>query len=105
LTCRHFNEEAERQGFRAEVVKDEGFSIKSLKRPRLLATLEWLGCGDASVLMARRRSSGQGTARSTWMTSTPKADDARYYEDVDRLVATNASTASATRRACPFVAC
>lgn len=46
--------EAERRGFAAEIVRDEGLSAKSLKRPGLLAALERLDRGEAAVLMAHR---------------------------------------------------
>jgi DNA invertase Pin-like site-specific DNA recombinase len=46
--------EAERRGFRVEVVRDEGVSAKNLRRPGLLAALERLDRGEAAVLLAHR---------------------------------------------------
>jgi DNA invertase Pin-like site-specific DNA recombinase len=46
--------EAERRGFRVEVVRDEGVSAKNLRRPGLLAALDRLDRGEAAVLLAHR---------------------------------------------------
>lgn len=46
--------EAEKRGWDVEVVADEGFSAKSLKRPGLLSALERLDAGKADFLLAIR---------------------------------------------------
>lgn len=46
--------EAERRGWDVEVVADEGFSAKDLKRPGLSAALERLDVGEADALIATR---------------------------------------------------
>ena len=46
--------EAERRGWHTEVIRDEGLSAKSLQRPGLLAALDRLNRGEASILMAWR---------------------------------------------------
>jgi DNA invertase Pin-like site-specific DNA recombinase len=47
-------EEADRRGFDAEVIRDEGLSAKSLRRPGLIGALDRLDRGEAAVLMAWR---------------------------------------------------
>lgn len=46
--------EAERRGWDVEVVADEGYSAKDLKRPGLSAALERLDVGEADALIATR---------------------------------------------------